>query len=255
MSLPFAADQLCPCGHVAPLVTAPHLEHAVVRFPKVEEVIALDQLVAEFRKAHAAFQSVLHRVFGGHVIHGNVLADISNEIEEAEVFEPIVVVDYARCIGAFKVEKARELGLLTVEVVFENFKIQELAFGCFSTGVAYHACCTANERDRTVTRTLQVDQEHYWYKVANVQRVCSGVKSHIAGGLLFAQVLFEARHGVVQHAAPLEFRNEIHGCKGTIEGGEPKALKSSNELFELHGPRALKEDSPALNWMGRKVIF
>ena len=184
-----------------------------------------------------------------------MLADISNEIEEAEVFEPIVVVDYARCIGAFKVEKARELGLLTVEVVLENFKIQELAFGCFSTGVAYHACCTANERDRTVTRTLQVDQEHYWYKVANVQRVCSGVKSHIAGGLLFAQVLFEARHGVVQHAAPLEFRYEIHGCKGTIEGGEPKALKSSNELFELHGPRALEQDSPALNWMGRKVIL
>ena len=218
MALTFSANEFRSRGHVSPLVTSAHLKQAVVRLPEVEEVISLNQLIAEFCEAHATFQSVFYRLFCGHVVHGDVLADIPDKVEKAEVFEPIVVVDHLSGIGPFKVQKALQLRLLAVQVVLQNFEVEELPLCSFPTGVAHHSCGAADQSNGSVSSALEVDQEHHRHEVANVQRVSRGVKAHVACCLFLAQLLLESGHGVVQHAAPLEFRYEIHGCKGKVEG-------------------------------------
>ena len=63
---------------------------------EIEEVIALQQLIRELRERHTntgvTAQTLLHRVFGHHIIDGDVLTDVANKIQEGIVFHPIVVV-------------------------------------------------------------------------------------------------------------------------------------------------------------------
>lgn len=83
-------------GDVAPLVGAAQLDFAVHRLVEVQEVVALNQLVGEFGERHAvalAVEAFLHGVFGHHVVDGDALADVADEIEEREFLHPVVVVD------------------------------------------------------------------------------------------------------------------------------------------------------------------
>ncbi len=81
---------------------------------QIQEVVTLYQLVREFCEGHAiAFtvEALLDRVLGHHIVDGDVLADVADEVEEGELAHPVVVVDEHCGIatGFFKVEEFLQL--------------------------------------------------------------------------------------------------------------------------------------------------
>ena len=63
-----------------------------MKFAQHEEVIALQQHVAELREGEAAFEPTLHRVFGEHVADREVLPSVAKKVDHSETPEPLKVV-------------------------------------------------------------------------------------------------------------------------------------------------------------------
>jgi hypothetical protein len=62
----------------------------------MEEVVGLEQHVAELGVGDAlvgAGQPGLHRVLGHHLVDGEVLPDVPQEVEQGQGLEPVSVVD------------------------------------------------------------------------------------------------------------------------------------------------------------------
>ena len=52
-------------------------------------------------------------------------------------------------------------------------------------------------------------QQHDGDEVTNVKGVGRGVDAHVGRSHFFIELLFGARHDVMDHAAPFEFLNEV----------------------------------------------
>ena len=63
-----------------------------MKFAQHEEVIALQQHVAELREGEAAFEPTLDGVFGEHVTDGEVLSSVAKKIDHSETTEPLKIV-------------------------------------------------------------------------------------------------------------------------------------------------------------------
>ena len=112
----FAADEFRAGGDVAPLVGAAHLQLTAFMFKQIEEVVALNELVAELGERHSvafAVETFLHRVLGHHVVDGDVFADVADEMQECVVFHPVIIVDEFGAVRlvAVEVEELCELFL------------------------------------------------------------------------------------------------------------------------------------------------
>ena len=122
-----AADKFRTCGNVTPLVAAAHLQFAVFCFVKMEEVIALKQLISKLSErqtvASLAIETALHAVLSHHIVYGDVLTHLACEVEEAKVLHPVVVVDQFGCIWriAVEVKEFRQLLLDALLVVAQHF--------------------------------------------------------------------------------------------------------------------------------------
>ena len=196
-----AADKLGASGHVAPLVVAAQLQLHALMLVEVQEVVALEQLIGELGErqsvAGGAVESLLHGVLGHHVVHGDVLAHLTGEVEEGEVLHPVVVVhqlgtvigppygprggfyrfigrDYRVPLGGRKgslpeVEELGHLGLDALLVVAQRLVVEQIALLALTAGVANHACGSTHEDDGLVAATLQVAQHHDATEVAYVE--------------------------------------------------------------------------------------
>jgi len=110
----YLADQLCAGGDVAPLVAAAHLERAAVIQVQAQKVVGLQQHVAELGEGQALFalQPRLDRVLSRHVVDGEVLADVAQELDQVELAQPVGVVEQQRRVGhALKGQEMGKLGL------------------------------------------------------------------------------------------------------------------------------------------------
>ena len=88
------ADQVHARRDIPPLVRAANLDTAAFGVPKMEEVVGLDQLVAELGVAHAvlALQPGPHALLAQHPGHAEVLAHIAQKVNVGELPHPVVVV-------------------------------------------------------------------------------------------------------------------------------------------------------------------
>ena len=77
-------DQLQPGGDVAPLIGAAHLELDAELPMELQEVGRLEEHVAELGVRQAGLEPVLDRILGQHVRDREVLADVAQEVEQAE---------------------------------------------------------------------------------------------------------------------------------------------------------------------------
>ncbi len=176
-----------------PVVMLPHWSlhlqaHALLAV-EVQEVIALQQLVGELGERHPftglATETLLHGVFCHHVVDGEVLADIADEVEESVVFHPVVVVHQNGTVGDVALE-IEELGQLLLDgflIVTQRGLVEQVALGGLHGGVAYHAGGTAYKGYGRVSGALQVLEHHHPYKVAYMQRVGRGIDAQVAGCL------------------------------------------------------------------------
>ena len=88
---------------------------------EIKEVITLKELIGKFCKRHAistvlTSQTTLHRILRHHIVDGDELTDITDEIEEGEFLHPVVVVDENSSIRSITV-KIQELGKLLAQAL------------------------------------------------------------------------------------------------------------------------------------------
>ena len=183
---------------------------------KIQEIIALKQLIGKFgeRKsvARLTIETLLHAILCHHVVNGDMFSYVAYEIQETIVLCPIVIVQKFRFVGsvAVKVEEMRQLLLYTRNIVCKRFLIKQVALLAFTRRVANHACCSANNRQRFVSRPLQMSQHHYSAKMTYVKTVGCGVYAHVCRYHSLVKQFVGARHHLMEHTAPFDFVNEIH---------------------------------------------
>ena len=107
-----AAYELRTCSDIAPLVGTAKLEFAVFVLVEIVEIIALQQLVGKLGEgesvARFAVETLLHTFLSHHVVDGDVLANVTHEVEEAEILHPVIIVDKLSLIRGItvKIEEA-----------------------------------------------------------------------------------------------------------------------------------------------------
>lgn len=225
----FFANEVHACGDVAPLVAAADLEFAAVDAGEVVEVVGLEEHVAEFRVADAnlaVFHACADGFFGDHLIDGEVLADVAEEVEEADGAEPVGVVDEASGVGGgVEVEEACELGSDGGDVGGDLVFGEELAFLGFAAGVADAAGGAAGDGDGVVAGELEAAEGDEGDETAGVETIGGGVEAAVEGDWVVEETLgepagavtgFGAAGVVVDEAAPLKFCEDVH------EGGRGK---------------------------------
>ena len=152
----------------------------------------MNQLVAKFGKTDAglAAEAGFYAVLGDHAAEGEMFADVTEEIEEADGGGPVGVVDDAGWVAAgAEVEEALELGLNAREIVGELLAGEQVAFGGFAAGVADHAGGAAGEADGVVTRELEAPQGKLGDKMADMEGIAGRVEAAIQRDRPLAQAL------------------------------------------------------------------
>jgi hypothetical protein len=93
---PNSLGPLAAGGDVAVLIGPADLQPAAVQPAELHEVERLEQHVGEFRVADPGFGlgARVHRVLGEHVVDGEMLAVVAQELEEADAAGPVGVVGH-----------------------------------------------------------------------------------------------------------------------------------------------------------------
>ena len=181
---------------------------------QVQEVVRLEQHVGELRegKPLLVLETSLHELRADQIVDGEVLPDVTQELEQRLGTEPIDVVEHQRPVGAFEIKEAPELGADPNDVLGNPLHGLELAFLRLAAGIAHHPGAPADERDRAVAVALHASERHDREQRADVQARRGGVESDVARDPFLAQNLGEIRGRVGHEAAPLEVFVEGHPC-------------------------------------------
>ena len=199
------ADQLDAGGDVAPLVAAAGLQLAAFLVVQVEKVVGLQQHVAELGEGDAFFavDAVAHRVLGDHVVDGEMLAGIAQEIDQRQRHQPVGVVHHpGRVAFDFEIEEVGQLFLDRLDVGLDLLARQQLALVGLSARVADHAGPAASQGNGMVPKALQARQRNQRDQVADMQAVGGGVEAVIDGDLFSLQQGINAFEAVVYQPAP-----------------------------------------------------
>ena len=186
---PEPADQVRPGRDISPLVSPADLKRAAVGVIEVEEIVSLEDLVAELRKGHPAvsrLEALLDTLLRKHLGNAEVDADVTQEVNGADILVPVVVVDQdGRILPAVKVEEAGEVFLDSPDILLDLFDGQHLALDRLPRGVADQAGCPADQGDHLVAGALHTGQGHNGDKIPGLETVACGVKPRIDGQGLF----------------------------------------------------------------------
>jgi hypothetical protein len=165
-----AADELETGGDVPPLVRAAHLQLDPELPVEVLEVGGLEEHVAELRERQATLEPGLDGVLGQHVGHGEVLADLAQEVEHRHRSQPVEVVDHQRLPRAGReVEVSLELAADPGDVGLQGRLVEQAALGRSSRRIADHAGRAADEGDRSSAVALQLEEPEDRHQVPGVQ--------------------------------------------------------------------------------------
>ena len=110
------ADEVDPHGDVAPLVAATELEVAAVIEVQAQEVVGLQQHVAELGVGDALvgpLEAGAHRLLGHHLVDREVLAHVAEELERRELPSQSALL---RSRASVEVQELAELGPDALEV-------------------------------------------------------------------------------------------------------------------------------------------
>ncbi len=170
-----ATDQLHTGGDIAPLVRAAELETDILRLIEVQVVVSLEELVGEFGEGEPldgiCLETLPHRLLRHHIIDRDVLTDVADEVEEAVVLHPVVVIDQHRCILgiAVEVEKLLQLLLDAGLIVPQRLLIEEVTLLGLTRGVTDHTGSATDEGDGPMTGSLQVSEHHDAHQVTDMK--------------------------------------------------------------------------------------
>ena len=145
----------------------------------MEEVVGLQEHVAELLVGDALLplEAGPHRVLGHHLVDPEVLADVAQEVGEAQLPQPLGVVDHLD-LGA---EDALDLGPDAGGVGLDLLGRHRRALGVLAAGVAHQRRAPAEEDDGPVAGPLEPGHHHQRQQAADVEAVGGGVEADVEG--------------------------------------------------------------------------
>ena len=204
------ADRVDTGRDVAPLVGAADLQLDVVMGKEVFKVDGLENLVGKFRKGNACFQTAGNDFLAEHDVDAEQFAIIAEEIEEADLAEPVIVIDEG---DVFRIaEKMHELGLQFFGIGLDFIESLELAFRLAAARVTDCTGTAANDDIRMMAGIGKALEHHERNQVADMHAVTRRVDTTIEGNALFFRELtqpFFICH-LIDGTAPRQFINNIH---------------------------------------------
>lgn len=128
-----------------------------------------------------------------------MLTHIPEEMDEGDVFEPVVVVHQPCRVGMgwVKIDVFLQLRPDAFNVPAQAVFIQEVSFFTFHTRVTNHSGCPTYQGNGPVPGLLQMNQEENGHEAANMEAVSRGIKSDISGYLFFLQDFLGTGHDVL----------------------------------------------------------
>ena len=148
---------------------------------QAQEVVGLEEHVAELGVADAlirSFEAGLDRLLAHHLVDGEVLADVAQELEGREIGQPVGVVEQE---GPVEIEELAQLGADVLEVRLDGLEGEELALVLLAARVADHAGAAAGEGDGAVPAVLEPAQGAELEEVAHVEAVGARVEAGVEG--------------------------------------------------------------------------
>ena len=211
-----AADQLDPRRDVPPLIASPELQRHAVAPLELEEIVRLEQHVGELGVGDARIHPRAHRLLLQHVIDGEMLSDVAQEIHEMQRVQPHRVVAHARRVRPLEREESLELAADPVRVRGDLLRREQLSFCRFAARITDHPRPAPDERDRTMTEALQVHEHHDRHEASDMQAVPRRIESDVGRYRPAGQ---RCRHSVgvlVHQPTPsklVEHSGRLHGTK------------------------------------------
>ena len=205
-------DQVDALGDVAPLVAAPELEPATVVVEQMEEVVGLQQHVAELREGDAvlaALQPGAHRLLPDHLVDREVLAHVAQEVGQRVGAEPAGVVEQQPMpIG--EVDEPLELAPDGLAVGLEPLRVRECPLVLLAARVADQARSPAHQGDRTVPGLLDAPHRAQLEEAAHVEAVGGRVEARVERQGVVVEQLGKLGVGhLVDQAPPLELGGQL----------------------------------------------
>ena len=188
---------------------------------QLAEVIGLQDGVVEFQEGQSlfAFQPVLHAVQRQHPADGEMHPDLTQQLDVAELVEPVRVVGHDRIARCFTKPKERcDIGPDALHVGKDLLLREQLAGFFAERRVAYLAGAAAHQGHRGMAMALQQTQEHDLHHMPDMQAVRRQVIADIPGYRAGAHGCVQALGiGTVGDKAALGgFVQEVAGCHGQI---------------------------------------
>ena len=132
-----------------------------------------------------------------------MLAHIANKIKEKVVLHPVIVVAYLCSIdGIVKIKESAKLLAYALHIVLYFLHREELALLGLERGIANHTRGATDNCQGLMTGHLEVFEKHNRHKMTDMQRVSSGIYTHVCCGHFLGELLLGARHDIMYHSAP-----------------------------------------------------
>ncbi len=189
-------DQPDAGDDVAPLVGAADLQCAAVALVQLDEVVGLQQHVAELGVGDAlALEASPHRVAVEHDVDREVLADVAQELDRRHLRGPgQVVLDDGAGGRLVELDEPLELAADPVGPLGDGVGGVERALAGLAR-IADHAGRAAGQHDRPMSGLLKPPQRQQRHQMAGVQARRGGVEARIDGDGSARPALRPARRG------------------------------------------------------------
>ena len=175
------ADEVDAAEHVGPLIVAAELHLAAVILVQSVEVVALHQHIGKFKEGKSGLHAVDIAARAEHFVYIELRSDVTHEIQEVQITEPVRIVDDL-CLSFAKFDEAGHLLLEAFYIVINHINGHHLPHVGAAGGVADHRGASADKGDRLVARRLKSLHQQQGHKVAHMQGISGRIKADIEGG-------------------------------------------------------------------------
>ena len=206
-------DHVDPGRDVAPLVGSAHLEFTPVTGEEFDIVVRLQKHVAELGEGDAllALEPALDRFLGEHRAHGDVLADVTQEVEYIDADRPLAIVDEHSAV--VDVDDRGELLADRGQIATQRIGIEQVALVGTTGRITDHSGRPSGKGDRPVAEVLKPPKQEQGDEIADVETVGRRVEPAVQGDRTLVEAT--AQLGLVGHVLDESPRPQVVEDGGT----------------------------------------
>ena len=180
----FFADQVQTGSDVAPLILTADLQVDALILEKVQEVHRLQNLVSEFREGNTGVQAAGYDIFSQHRVDIEVLAEVAQEIQQCQIFGPVIVVDETDVSRTVGQEQFFHLSGQSICILNDLIHRLQNPFLALSAWVADRSGRAADQDDGSVSCQLESLQYDERDQMSDMQAVACRIDAAVKADLL-----------------------------------------------------------------------